>query len=52
MVGFVKELIDECGMDMITNPDRNVLPDNILPYRDSMFEKIYISGGQVFVVKQ
>ncbi len=51
MVGFIKELIDECGMDMITYPDRNVLP-KILPQRDSMFENIHISGGQVFIVKR
>lgn len=47
MVGFVKELVDELGMDMITNPARG----SFLPYRAPKFLKMEIFPGQVFIVK-
>ncbi len=47
MVGFIKELIDELGMDMITNPERN----GIVPQRYPKFKKMEITPGQVFIVK-
>lgn len=47
MVGFVKELVDELGMDMITNPARG----SILPQRAPKFLKMEIFPGQVFIVK-
>jgi hypothetical protein len=47
MVGFIKELIDECGMDDITNPNFG-----IPPYRSSKIEKMQISHGQVFIIKK
>lgn len=47
MVGFIKELVDECGMGDITMPHYG-----IQPYRDPRIEKIQISHGQVFVVKR
>jgi SAM-dependent methyltransferase len=46
MVGFVKELVDECGMADITHPERG-LP----PQRASRFQKVHVSGGLVLVVK-
>jgi hypothetical protein len=46
MVGFVKELVDECGMADITHPERG-LP----PARASRFQKVQVSGGLVLVVK-
>jgi len=47
MVGFVKQLIDELGMDMITSPDRG----SKIPYRDSKFESIEFFKGLVFIKK-
>ncbi len=47
MVGVIKELVDELGMDMITNPARNGLS----PQRYPKFRKMQVSPGQVFVVK-
>lgn len=47
MVGFVKELIDELGIDMITDPARN----GIGPKRCPRFKKIEITPGQVFIIK-
>lgn len=47
MVGFVKELVDELGMDMITNPARG----GIGPQRDPKFKKMTITPGQVFISK-
>jgi hypothetical protein len=46
LVGFVKELVDECGMADITREDLGSPP-----YRLSKFERLQISPGQVFVVK-
>jgi hypothetical protein len=46
MVGFIKELVDECGMANITNPKFGTPP-----YRRSKFEIIYIFPGMVFVIK-
>lgn len=46
LVGFVKELVDECGMADITREDRGMPP-----YRPSKFKEMRISPGQVFIVK-
>jgi hypothetical protein len=46
LVGFVKELVDECGMADITRIDRGTPP-----YRPSKFKEMKISPGQVFIVK-
>ena len=46
LVGFTKELVDECGMADITRPDRGRPPQ-----RDSKFQEMRISPGQVFIVK-
>ena len=46
MVGFVKELVDECGMNDITRPDFGKPPQ-----RPSKFKEMRISPGQVFIVK-
>jgi len=47
MVGFVKELVDECGMGDITHPQlgRN-------PKRDSRIERMEVCHGQIFIVKK
>ncbi len=47
MVGFVKQLIDELGMDAITNPERNGPP----PQRFPKFQRMEVCPGQVFIVK-
>ena len=47
MVGFVKQLIDELGMDMITNPRRG----SKVPFRESKFQKMEIFPGLVFILK-
>ena len=47
MVGLVKELIDECGMNDITNPRLG-----ISPHRHSLIQQIQISAGQVAVIKR
>lgn len=47
MVGFIKELVDECGMGDITMPNYG-----LSPYREPRIQKIQISHGQVFVVKR
>ncbi|MBN1472365.1 MAG: hypothetical protein JW925_11330 [Syntrophaceae bacterium] len=47
MVGFVKELIDELGMDMITNPERG----SKVPQRQPKFKRMEIGPGQVFIIK-
>jgi hypothetical protein len=47
MVGFIKELVDELGMDMITNPARG----SKLPQREPKFSRMEICPGQVFVIK-
>jgi SAM-dependent methyltransferase len=46
LVGFVKELVDECGMADITREDRGTPP-----YRASKFKEVRISPGQVFILK-
>jgi hypothetical protein len=46
LVGFVKELVDECGMADITRTG----PD-ATPARQSKFKEMKISPGQVFIVK-
>jgi SAM-dependent methyltransferase len=46
LVGFVKELVDECGMASSTREDRGTPP-----YRPSKFRDMRISPGQVFIVK-
>jgi SAM-dependent methyltransferase len=46
LVGFVKELVDECGMADITRTG----PDTA-PARQSRFKEMKISPGQVFIVK-
>ena len=47
MVGFVKQLVDECAMPDITAPGRG----GLRPYRPSRIEKLRISRGHVFVFK-
>jgi SAM-dependent methyltransferase len=47
MVGFVKQLVDECGMPDITAPGRGGLS----PAKPSSIEKMRISTGHVFVYK-
>ncbi len=49
MVGFVKELVDECGRFDMTDPF--VPASETHPPAASRFESIRISLGQVFVVK-
>ena len=46
MVGFVKELVDECGVADLTHPTRGRPPQ-----RRSRIERMQVSFGQVFVVK-
>ena len=46
VVGFVKELVDECGMADITREDRGTPP-----HRPSKFREMRISSGPVFIVK-
>jgi hypothetical protein len=46
LVGFIKELVDECGMADITREDRGTPP-----YRPSKFKEVRIFPGQVFIVK-
>jgi len=47
MVGFIKELVDECGMADVTDPDHG-----ISPHRASLFAKMHIYPGQVYIVKR
>jgi len=47
MVGVIKQLVDELGMDMITNPERG----GSGPQRDPGFRKMEITPGQVFIWK-
>lgn len=47
MVGFVKQLVDECGMSDITAPGRG----GRQPHRASFIEKLRVSDGHVFVFK-
>jgi SAM-dependent methyltransferase len=47
LVGFTKQLMDELGMDAITNPARGAPPPQRLP----RFRRMEICPGQVFIVK-
>jgi hypothetical protein len=47
MVGFIKQLIDELGVDMITDPSRG----SHEPKRFPRFKDIQVFPGQVFVTK-
>jgi len=47
MVGLIKQLIDELGMDAITAPARQGTP----PHRFPKFQRMEICPGQVFIVK-
>ncbi len=47
MVGFVKELVDEVGMDAITNPKRG----SRVPKRENKITNLEFTPGQVFVFK-
>jgi hypothetical protein len=47
MVGFVKELVDECGMADITHPEFGTGPS-----RASRFQRMEVSTGLVVVVKR
>ena len=47
MVGFVKELVDECGMGDITHPEWTDRP-----YRASKFQRMIVSHGHVFIFKK
>lgn len=47
MVKFIKELVDECGMADITKNKANKLP-----MRESKFESLFITHGQVVVIKK
>lgn len=47
MVGLIKQLMDELGMDAITNPARN----GFSPQRYPKFQRMEICPGQVFIVK-
>jgi SAM-dependent methyltransferase len=46
MVGLVKELVDECGIEDITHPELGKPPQ-----RRSRIDHMQVSWGQVFVVK-
>jgi SAM-dependent methyltransferase len=46
LVGFVKQLVDEAGMDDITCP-----PWGSPPYRTSRFARVEFTHGQVFILK-
>jgi len=47
MVGFVKELVDELGVDMITSPERG----STVPQQQPKFKRMEIGPGQVFIIK-
>ena len=47
MVGFVKELVDELGIDMITSPERG----SRVPQQQPRFKRMEIAPGQVFIIK-
>jgi hypothetical protein len=47
MVGLIKQLMDELGMDAITSPERNGPP----PQRFPKFQRMEVCPGQVFIVK-
>lgn len=47
MVGFIKELVDELGVDMITSPMRGSRQAQRLP----RFRSLEVTPGQVFITK-
>ena len=47
MVGFIKQLVDELGMDAITAPVRGGKPPQLFP----RFRQMEIYPGQVFILK-
>jgi hypothetical protein len=47
MVGFIKQLVDELGMDAITNPKRG----GTSPQRFPIIQRMEILQGQVFIIK-
>jgi len=47
MIGFVKELIDECGMNDVTHPEWGNPPQ-----RPERFSKMQVSAGQVIIFKK
>ncbi len=47
MVGFIKELVDELGIDMITSPERG----STVPQQQPRFKRMEIGPGQVFIIK-
>jgi len=47
MVGFIKQLVDELGMDAITSPVRGGKPPQLFP----RFRQMEIYPGQVFILK-
>jgi hypothetical protein len=47
MVGFMKQLMDELGMDAITNPARN----GPSPQKFPKFQRMEVCPGQVFITK-
>jgi hypothetical protein len=46
MVGFVKQLVDECGMGDITHAGLGIVPP-----RRSKFKQMHVSQGLIIVVK-
>jgi hypothetical protein len=46
MVGLIKQLIDELGMDQIPNPDGSPSPQRL-----PKFQRMEVCPGQVFIVK-
>jgi hypothetical protein len=47
MVGLIKQLMDELGMDQIPSPVR----DNLFSQRFPKFQRMEVCPGQVFIVK-
>jgi len=47
MVGFIKQLVDEQGMNDITKPNLGIK----VPQRESKFQEMKISYGQVIITK-
>ena len=47
MVGFIKELVDELGVDMSTSPERG----SKVPQQKPKFKRMEIGPGQVFIIK-
>ena len=46
MVGFIKQLVDECGMGDIAHPKWGCVP-----YRPSSIHRMHISHGHVIIIK-